>query len=169
MKRIFLTILSLVFLFMTCSAQELRVFIQDSDGQFTNIRKSPNGAIVAKLPNQNGIMMDVESPKNGWWKIDDGIYWDPNEDGDTKLKGARSYWIHYSVIGVGTRNYGGQTLKLRKSPSRNSAAVFTFNEEIQLRPIDIKGDWVKVKTIDGKHTGWIEEEWLCGNSVTNCC
>jgi hypothetical protein len=35
--------------------------------------------------------------------------------------------------------------------------------------MDIKGDWVKVKTIDGKYTGWIEEEWLCGNSLTNCC
>ena len=40
---------------------------------------------------------------------------------------------------------------------------------ILLRPMDIKGDWVKVKTIDGKYTGWIEEEWLCGNALTNCC
>ena len=21
---------------------------------------------------------------------------------------------------------------------------------------------------DGKHTGWFEEEWLCGRSVTTC-
>jgi len=38
-----------------------------------------------------------------------------------------------------------------------------------LRPMEIKDDWVKVKTIDGKYTGWIEIEWLCGNSLTNCC
>ena len=37
-----------------------------------------------------------------------------------------------------------------------------------LRPVDIRGNWVKVKTIDGKHTGWIESEWLCGNPLTNC-
>ena len=40
---------------------------------------------------------------------------------------------------------------------------------IELRPIDVKGSWVKVKTTDGKHEGWIESDWLCGNSLTNCC
>jgi hypothetical protein len=35
--------------------------------------------------------------------------------------------------------------------------------------MEIKGDWVKVQTSDGKFTGWIEEEWLCGNALTNCC
>lgn len=35
--------------------------------------------------------------------------------------------------------------------------------------MDIKGDWVKVQTYDGKYTGWIEAEWLCGNALTNCC
>ena len=70
---------------------------------------------------------------------------------------------------MGTRNYGGQTLYIRQSPSASAPVVYKFKKEIQLRPMDIKGEWVKVQTTDGKYTGWIEEEWLCGNSLTNCC
>jgi SH3-like domain-containing protein len=70
---------------------------------------------------------------------------------------------------MATRNYGGQTLYLRKSPSASAPVVYKFKEEITLRPMEIKGDWVKVQTSDGKFTGWIEEEWLCGNALTNCC
>ena len=66
-----------------------------------------------------------------------------------KLKGsATGYWIHYSVLGMGTRNYGGQTLYIRQSPSANAPVVFKFKEEEILRPMDIKGDWVKVQTYD---------------------
>ena len=91
-------------------------------------------------------------------------------DFEGKLKGSTTgYWIHYSVLGMGTRNYGKEKLTLRQSPNAKSAAVYSFTKEIVLRPMDIKGDWVKVKTIDGKYTGWIEADWLCGNSLTNCC
>ena len=70
---------------------------------------------------------------------------------------------------MGTRNYGKQKLILRKSPNAKAAIVYSFTDEIMLRPMEIKGDWVKVKTTDGKYTGWIEIEWLCGNALTNCC
>jgi hypothetical protein len=70
---------------------------------------------------------------------------------------------------VGTRNYGGQKITLFKEPSEKSAAVFSFTDERQLRVLDMKGEeWVKVRTIDGKYTGWVDRNWLCGNSLTNC-
>ena len=113
-------------------------------------------------------MIEVEKPTNGWWKIVGDDYDTGDEQGT--LKGSSTgYWIHYSVLGVGTRNYGKQKLTLRQSPNAKSAAVYSFTKEIVLRPMDIKGDWVKVKTTDGKYTGWIEMDWLCGNSLTNCC
>ena len=169
-KKIFMTMALAAFV-LFAKAQALGVFISDDTGSPTNVRNAPNGKVVGKLNPNSGIMMIVDSPKKGWWKIDDGYYSDPDKDfEDEYLTGSTTgYWIHYSVLAVGTRNYGGQTLHLRKTPSAKAQSVYSFKEEIILRPIEVKGDWVKVKTADGKHTGWIEDEWLCGNSVSNCC
>lgn len=168
MKKAILTAL-LLFVVLAVKAQSLGVFFYDLNGKYTNIRNAPNGKIVDKVPTSSDGMLLVENPVNGWWVICDNSYFEP-DGGIYKFSGSRSgYYIHYSCIGIGTRNYGGQTLYLRATPSARAKVVYSFKEEITLRPIDVKGDWVKVKTMDGKHTGWIEAEWLCGNSVTNCC
>ena len=168
----------LFFLFMaavTCSklnAQTLSVYIHDNDGHFTNVRHQPNGKVVDRIPTNASAMLEVQTPRNGWWRIVgncyDGIIRDDFEE--VTLKGSKTgFWVHYSCIGVSTRNYGGQHLFLRSNPTEKARVVYTIKAETVLRPVEIKGDWVKVKTVDGKATGWIEKEWLCGNSVTNCC
>lgn len=77
-------------------------------------------------------------------------------------------WLSVGVcaqsLGVFTADNSGKFTNVRNAP-----VVFKFKEEEILRPMDIKGDWVKVQTYDGKYTGWIEAEWLCGNALTNCC
>lgn len=152
----------------TVSAQSIGVFTWDSKGKFTNVRNAPNGKIIDRIPTSEAAMIGVEKPTDGWWKIVGDNY--DTGDSQVKIKSSDTgCWIHYSVLALGTRNYGNQKLTLRKSPDEKSAVVYQFTDEILLRPMDIKGDWVKVKTIDGKYTGWIEEEWLCGNSLTNCC
>ncbi len=154
---------------MMVNAQRVEVFIQDGNGPVTNVRNAPKGKVVAKLNSQSGIMFAVESQKNGWWKISQGIYVDPDDMEDVRLKGSKTgYWVHYSVIAMSTSNYGGQTLHLRKSPSSKARSAYSFKNEQILRPLEVRNGWVKVVTTDGKHTGWIEEVWLCGNSVTNC-
>lgn len=169
MKKLYLIIFVLAFTSLSAVAQSLAVYIHDNDGPYTNVRNQPKGKVVDRIPSNSSAMLDVVKNVNGWWLIFEGEYWVPDE-GDKKLKGSNmGYWIHQSVIAVSTRNYGGQKLQLRKGPSQKQAATYSFEEEIMLRPIDIKDDWVKVQTLDGKHSGWIEREWLCGNSVTNCC
>ncbi|RUL59693.1 SH3 domain-containing protein [Prevotella koreensis] len=165
--------IGLVFTFMLIAicgkAQSLTVFIHDTNGKYTNLRSTPNGKIVKKLSTKGTFILEVEDPRNGWWEIDDDIF-DCDEEKEIDLDNSNhDYFIHYSTIAVGTRNYGGQRLYLRKAANEKSAVVYTFNEEIELRPMDIKNGWVKVQTLDKKHTGWIEEEWLCGNPFTNCC
>ena len=168
-RRFFLTSLMMVFFAMTSMAQSLELYISDNTGTPTNVRNAPKGKVVATLPVGSTIILSVESPTNGWWKITRGQYEDA-ERGDKKLKGSTTgYWVHSSVLGIGTRNYGGQRLNLHQSPSSKSAITYSFKEELELNPIDIKGTWVKVRTKDGKHTGWIELEWLCGNPLTSCC
>jgi SH3-like domain-containing protein len=167
-KTLIMLFVLLTVMSTTVSAQSLGVFTWDSKGKFTNVRNAPNGKVVDRIPTSEAAMIGVEKPTNGWWKIDGNDY----DTGDFQgtLKGSSTgYWIHYSVLAMGTRNYGKEKLTLRKSPDAKSAAVYSFTEEILLRPMEIKDDWVKVKTIDGKYTGWIEVEWLCGNSLTNCC
>ena len=167
-KKVFL-LMAFLLAVVAVRAQYIEVYIADNNGPYTNVRDGIKGNIVSKIPVDENIMLYVESPKNGWWRICDDEYWNP--DGDTfGLTGSRKgYWIHSSVIGVSTRNYGGEKLCLMDRPSAKSKVVYTFTEEILLHPVDIMGDWVKVKTADGKHVGWILGEWLCGNSVTNCC
>ena len=169
MKKTFLALAAFVLCTIAAHAQSIGVYLSDSKGPYTNIRNAPGGAIVDKLPVNEDFIFVVEEPRNGWWKIQDGVC-EPMDGDAKKLKGSRNgYWIHYSVIGVSTSNYGGERLSLRQSPSSKATVVYSFKEEILLRPLDAKGEWVKVKTKDGKLTGWIEMEWLCGNPVTNCC
>ncbi len=169
MKRLFLILLLFISFVCVGFAQSVEVFIADPDGPYTNVRNAPKGKVMERIPTELDIILSVESPRNGWWRICEDMYY--NLDGtEIHLKGSETgYWIHYSVLCVSSSNYGGQCLTLREEPSETSAAVYTFKEEILLQPIDVKDEWVKVRTEDGKHTGWIEAHWLCGNPVTYCC
>ena len=175
-KRILLTMM-----FALCAilgrAQSVDVFIYDSDGPFSNVRNKPNGKIVDKIPVNASASLLVEKVSNGWWRIVGDTYNrlrdEIDEDGeeweDVMLKGSTTgYWIHYSVIGTGTRNYGNEKLPLRSQPSKRASISYTLTGDQVVRPIDVQGDWVKVKTLDGKGVGWVEDEWLCSNPVTTC-
>ncbi len=167
-KRVFLLISMLAWLSVCVSAQQLGAFIADNDGSYTNLRDAPKGKIIDRIPNEEYPMIGIEKPTNGWWKLIEHYYY--TGDGGTALRDSTaSHWIHYSVLAVNTRNYGGQMLYLRKSPKTSARIVFKFKDERTLRPMDYKDGWVKVQTEDKKYVGWIEEDWLCGNSLTNCC
>lgn len=164
-------------LVLTGWAQTVDVYIFDNDGPFSNVRNSPRGKVVDRIPVDISATLSLEQPTNGWWRIVgdsyEGFTNDPQAEGEFKeykLKGSTTgYWIHHSVIGVGTRNYGGEHLPLRAEPKNTSRTTYTLKEEQIVRPIDVKGKWVKVKTLDGRGIGWIEAEWLCSNPLTNCC
>ena len=168
MKKTFLMMTLMLFALMG-RAQSVSVFITDND-RYTNVRNSPNGKVVARIDNNLGSgMLELEKPVNGWWRIEDNSWEIAEEAKEVTLRGSRTgYWIHYSVVGFGTRNYGGQKLTLRATPSVKGRAVYSFTKELILHPLEVKGEWIKVKTNDG-HIGWIHEEWICDNPLTNCC
>lgn len=170
MKRLLL-LLALVSMAVGMNAQSLSVYVNDNSGSDTNIRNAPKGRVVQRIPKVAIAMLLVETPKNGWWRICDDAYFyvTDRHEGHSKLTGSRTgYWIHSSVLAVGTRNYGGQTLYLYQQPNESSKKVYTIREEIELRPIEVRGDWVKCTTLWGNNVGWIQAEWLCGNALTNC-
>lgn len=166
-KKLFASLILSIFSMGIGYCQVIDAFLNDNDGQYTNIRNAPNGTIVGKIPTSHSVEFILKTPKNGWWRIDGDDYYDFDLDKGVELKPLKAgNWIHYSCLGVDTRNYGGERLYLRVTPSPKGKVVCSFSEEVVLRPIDIKGDWVKVSY--GKNTGWIHSKWLCGNPVTNC-
>ena len=150
------------------SAQGLTAYITDDEGAYTNIRNAPKGKVVDKINTGWSVVVVLDDYQNGWWRIV-GTPENAGEGVEITLAPSKTgHWIHYSVVGFSTRNYGGQQLALYSSPSSKASKVYTFTEEIILHPVGVKGDWIKVKTGDGKHTGWIEKEWICPNPLTNC-
>lgn len=174
MKKVFTLAILLITAFSVSSQDMLEAMLTDSD-ETTNIRSTPGGNVVMKLnsgkdDSMKAYVFMLTSPQNGWWKIDD--LWNAADDEEeTVLQGSDTgeYWIHYSVLGVDTRNYGGQELYLHEAPDEVANIVFTFNQELTLMPMDVQGDWVKVKVSGFDVIGWIEVEWLCSNPLTNCC
>lgn len=166
-KVLFFTLLFITAL--VAGAQDMfTAFLWDND-DMSNVRDSPKGKVVMSLSADEPYVFDLITPRNGWWRIES--FSNPaNYDEDTSLEGSSTgeYWIHYSVIAVGTRNYGGQDIYLRVAPDEDANIVAVFNEEVILRPMDISGDWVKVKLDNTDIVGWIEAEWLCDNPLTNC-
>ena len=138
-----------------------------SDRSATNVRRTPGGEIVGKIPHPGVYSMSVCQPKNGWWQILNGVVYEAEEGEEIVFDGE--VWIHSSVLRVGTRNYGEETLILRTEPGENAPEAGRITEVVEVRPVDLSadGNWVKVRY--GEITGWIEARWLCGNPLTNCC
>lgn len=147
----------------------LDVFIYDKIGSDTNVRNAPKGKVVGKLPTAVDYMLNICDVRDGWWRIcSNEVYSFDVPEGPVAAGSEGVAWIHYSVLGSSTRNYGGETIYLRETPSEKARATFSFSEEMILRPLEIKDSWVKVETTDKKHRGWIDGYWLCGNAVTTC-
>ena len=146
-----------------CESGQTYAYLIDDDTNGTNLRKRPNGEIIYVLKTQYGnVEFRLSESKNNWFKItnidtyDDIIEPIPDE-----------CWIHGSLLGANTRNYGDQPIALYKTQDTNQMA-FTINEQDVLLSYNAMcgSDWVQVK-YKGE-LGWIQSEWLCSNPVTTC-
>ena len=171
MKKMILTALMMV---MTLSAFAQSAYICDNSGSPTNIRNAPNGKVVQTLQDvDGGYVVDLIEAKNNWWKIDPAveIYGDVDEDEAlVKLKGSKTgYWVHYSVLQFTIA--GERANVLRTKPSRKAPAINfegSYLAEIELRPLEISGKWIKVVTTDKRYTGWMPIDKICSNPLTTC-
>ncbi len=167
MKKTLLLLLVVMFLPVAASAQLAQAYIVDNKGDLTNIRNAPNGKVVATLPTSGAYVVTLISVKNGWWKIDDEVEEYGDDPKTINLSGSRTgYWIHQSLLMATTAGVGFS--KLYASPSPKSRVVFKGDKYLELQPIDIKGSWLKMKSVDGNYTGWIQADHLCTNPLTTC-
>lgn len=150
-----------------CSESRLLVSWDDPDQSGTNIRNGPSGKVIATIyPNEfeDGCMLEIVEASNGWFRIQGAIQ-SAGGMNDIVLPNNEG-WIHNSVISVGTRNYGGQTIQILDSPKNGNSVGKITKESYGLRVLDLCGDWVKIKY---KGTiGWVSNEWICGVPWTTC-
>ena len=146
-----------------CESGQTYAYLIDDDTNGTNLRKRPNGEIIYVLKTQYGnVEFRLSESKNNWFKItnidtyDDIIEPIPDE-----------CWIHGSLLGANTRNYGGQPIALYKTQDTTQMA-FTINEQDVILSFNAMcgSNWVQVK--HKGVLGWIQSEWLCSNPVTTC-
>ena len=174
MKKMILTALMMVVTLSAFSQTTASAYICDNSGSPTNIRNAPNGKVVQTLQDiDGGYVVDLIEAKNNWWKIDPAveIYGDVDEeDALVKLKGSKTgYWVHYSVLQFTIA--GERSNVLRTKPSLKAPTIKiegSYLAEIELRPLEISGNWIKVVTTDKRYTGWMPIDCICSNPLTTC-
>lgn len=105
--------------------------------------------------------------KDGYYRIVDNEIENWTADCDNMLfmeDNSTGYWIHRSCVAVMSRHNDGAPLKLLKDwdDCDPQPVVHTITKPTILRPIsysELEG-WVKVQTLDGKHTGWVTKDKL---------
>lgn len=150
------------------------VSIYDFDGDFTNIRSAAGGAVVDKLPTGTEYrfcLVDGKNDVNGYLQIPDGKVYkysdyeidNPVSFYQKNLKGSSTgYWVHNSVLRIQSSKEG---VVLYKEPSTSSMVNYEVSYSIKLRPLRQKGDFVYVKTVDGKYEGWAQKSKVCYNTL----
>ena len=158
---------------MTTYAQTgASAYIADVSGTPTNVRNAPNGKVVQKLPDvDGGYVVSLLEVKNKWWKIDPVVdVYGGDEDETVQLKGSKTgYWVHYSVLGFGIAGDHENVLRETPSPKGKPLKVsVSYLIEETLRPLEVRGEWIKVVTTDGRYTGWMPIDKICSNPLTTC-
>ena len=90
------------------------------------------------------------------------------ENAEVKLHGSKTgYWIHNSIVGFGVA--GKQDDALYAKPSKKARMIkVSPGEGLYFHPLEVRGNWVKVVSIDGRYTGWMLIDRICSNSLTTC-
>ena len=129
-KRLILVFVAMSSAICVSAQKNLSVYIiGDESNAPATIHSAPNGEIVYTLPDTCIYMLGVKKPQNGWWVVEGNSvfgmcdYSENHFDFGDKCKTA---YIHYSVIGFSTRNYGGQRMVLYSKPSEKSDEVYAF-------------------------------------------
>lgn len=128
-----------------------------------------------------------------WCAEEDGSIFKVDEDGneyevvyEDPFKGEPYPVVHKPDLSFSTRNYGGETIKFYAAPDSDEV-LCTSNKEINLDVVaaNLKtrrllvrsnpNDWCWAKPGEENEKepfidlhGWIDEEWVCGSTMTTC-
>ena len=171
MKKIFLTTVIMIIALAVNAQTMAGAYIFDNSGTPTNVRNAPNGKVVQKLPDTDaGYVVTLLEAKNKWWKIAPTIYLYGDEEKEINLKGSKTgYWMHYSVLQFNIAGDPENVLRETPSPKGKPLKIdISYLMETGLRPLEIKGEWIKVVTTDNRYTAWMPIDRICDNPLTTC-
>ena len=132
-----------------------------------------------------------------WCMEEDGCIFKVDENGnevevvyEDPFEGQPYPVVHHPQLSFSTRNYGGETIHFYAAPDNNEILCSTDYKEISLDVVaaDLKTRRLLVQTnpkdwcwgepedewdAEYRHPfvdlkGWIDEEWVCGSTVTTC-
>ena len=175
MKKLFLLFAAvfLAFFAAPCLAEvsAVPVLVSDADPAGTNLRAAPSGDVLAVLPFSAGprIVRVVES-KKGWFRVQPF----PIEEGE--IEGASTVpaggWMHGSVLALCACASEDGDPWLYAAPRWNADSDIKVPEGTPLRPLERKGEWLKVRTSqNGKSVErWVNEQqvWASVNDLIEC-
>lgn len=131
-----------------------------------NIRTAPNGKIVYTTPNTGSYGVDILKIENGWCLIDGSCIYEYEEATVVELNGSNAgYWVHSSCIGA---TGAGAGAPLRSMPDEKGSAQLLVDEDTLVEPVEMRGEWIKVRERKSKKEGWLKVSELCSNPLTTC-
>jgi hypothetical protein len=146
----------------------LRAYINDPDDtEPTNMRNSPNGKIIQKLPQGEDYVFYIIAQKDGWFQIKNLVCY-TDEIEITQTTG----WIHSSVVGASSRFCHEKGTPVYKYPAAEDSLLTSYVPiEWSVKLKQLYFDFVEIDYINenGKlKTGWLHQNCVCGNPVTTC-
>ena len=77
--------------------------------------------------------------------------------------------MHYSVLQFNIAGDPENVLRETPSPKGKPLKIdISYLMETGLRPLEIKGEWIKVVTTDNRYTAWMPIDRICDNPLTTC-
>ena len=171
MKKIILTTVMMVLALSLYAQTGAYAYILDNSGTPTNVRNAPKGKVVQQLPDvDGGYEVELLEVKNNWWKIAPAVEVYGDEERVVNLKGSKTgYWIHNSVLQFNISGDPENVLRATPSPKGKFLKIDVAHLlETGLRPLEIRGEWIKVETTDKRYTGWMPIDRICSNPLTTC-
>ena len=175
MKKPFLlfSAVFLAFFAAPCLAEVSAVpaLVSDADPAGTNLRSAPSGEVLGVLPFSTGLrIVRVLESKKGWFRVQ------PFPIEEYEIEGASTVpaegWMHGSVLALCACASEDGAPWLYVSPSWNADSDIKVPEGTPLRPLERKGEWLKVRTSqNGKSVErWVNEQqvWASVNDLIEC-
>ena len=151
----------------------LRAYINDSDGEYTNIRNAPSGKVILQLPTGRVYLINLSDFQKGWWKIDGLVLINENEEEvPYTIPTNAEYWIHTSCVNSEIKGDGTISFVLLSEPREGSSLVGNYPAGTLPsihKILDLSNDknYLKVKLNDG-HVGWIPASIVCYSYFSVC-
>lgn len=110
----------------------------------------------------------IGHPKNGWWRLAEGILF----SGEEQIDLPGDCWIPVSAVCMHVINpYKKETLAVRKALGEDAPVVGSVTVGMVVHPMEVTeaGDWIRM-VVDGQPdlTGWVESSCLCWLANGDC-